>query len=171
MSGALDVLLISYYLYRLCYYTTESLVYKQNFLKEIKLTFGAGGFVCSLTDKELSEFQHFLESTFPFTEAKRVKQGVAFAGKVVDDNVWVLNQHLQIDEDGKQIPEEETKYAWQPIGGPSIEVAGKGNTMTVIDLQSPILLPLQSSDPLQRLLRRMQPVFKHNFIPGVLLRS
>ena len=157
-------------LFRLCYYTTESLTFRQNFLKEVRSTYGAGGFVCSFSDKELSEFQHFLESKFPFTEVNRVKQGIICAGKQTGDNVWMMNKHLQIDEDGKQIPESDAKYAWQPIGGPCIELAGKGNSLGTIDLQSPIHLPL-SSKPLHKLLKCMQPVFKHNFVPGKLISS
>lgn len=30
------------------------------------MTFGAGGFLCSLSDKELAEFHHFLEKDFHF---------------------------------------------------------------------------------------------------------
>ena len=50
---------------RLCFHTVESLL-RQNFLKEIRMTFGAGGFMCSFSDKELAEFHHFLEKNFPY---------------------------------------------------------------------------------------------------------
>jgi hypothetical protein len=107
-------------------------------------------------DKELSEFQHFLERKFPFTEGNRVKQGVTCAGKQAGDSVWVMNKHLQIDGDGKEVHQKDAKYSWQPIGGPSIELAGKSTSVATIDLQSPIQLPL-SSEPLHKLLKCMQP--------------
>ena len=61
---------------RLSFYTTESPIIKQNFLKQIRSTFGAGGFVCYLTEKELSEFHQHLERNFPFQHQDRVKKGV-----------------------------------------------------------------------------------------------
>jgi hypothetical protein len=79
----------------------------------VRTTYGAGGFVCSFNDKELSEFQHFLEHKFLFTEGNRVKQGVTCAGKQAGDSVWVMNKH--IDGDEKKV---DAKYSWQPIGGP-----------------------------------------------------
>lgn len=157
------------YCFRLCYYTTESLSCKSNFLKEVRTTYGTGGFVCSFNDKELSEFQHFLERKFPFTEGNRVKQGITYAGKQAGDSVWVMNKDLQIDQDGNEIPQKEAKYSWPPIGGPCIDLPGKSISVRSIDLQCSIHLPL-SSEPLHKLLKCMQPVFKHNFVPGKLLR-
>ena len=54
---------------------------KSNFLKEIRTTFGAGGFVCSLNEKELVEFHQFLERSFQFDDPSKVKKGVYIAGK------------------------------------------------------------------------------------------
>ena len=108
-------------MYRLCYYTTDSLLFKQNFFKEIRTTFGAGGFVCSLSEKELSEFHQYLEKGFPFNDLTKVKKGISYAGLQPEDNVWVLNKHLQIDAQGRQIAPNSMKYAWQPLGGPCIE--------------------------------------------------
>ena len=151
-------------MYRLCYYTTDSLLFKQNFLKEIRTTFGAGGFVCSLSEKELSEFHQYLEKGFPFNDPAKVKKGISYAGLQPEDNVWVLNKHLQIDAQGRQIAPNSMKYAWQPLGGPCIETTGKGST--IVDLQSEIQLPLQSAEPLRNLLEVMQTIFKHNVIPS-----
>ena len=145
------------------------MVFKQNFLKEIRTTFGLGGFVCSLSEKELSEFYQHLEKSFSFDDQAKVKMGLSCAGKQPGDGEWVLNKHLHIDEDGRQISESESKYAWQPIGGPCIELAGKNMLQTSIDLQCNIVKPLQSSQSLQKLLQLMQMVFKHNFIPSMLL--
>ena len=51
------------------------------------MTFGAGGFICSLSDKELAEFHHFLEKGFAFSDPKQVKRGVTCAGKQ-PEGVW-----------------------------------------------------------------------------------
>ena len=164
VKGVMISYLYFIFLYRLCYYTTESLLLKQNFLRDIRSTFGAGGFVCSLSEKELSEFHQHMERGFPFDDPARVKQGLECAGRQPNSSVWVLNKHLHIDEDGNQM--HQSQFAWQPIGGPCIELAGK-NAQT-INLESSIELPLQSAVPLHNLLKSVQSVLKHNFIPGML---
>ena len=118
--------------------------------------------MCSLSEKELAEFHHYLEKDFPFDDPLKVKTGISYAGKQ-SGGVWVLNSHLHISEDGVEIHEGLSKFAWQPIGGPCIEVLSKSS---VIDLQCDILLPLKSAEPLQKLLVVMKTLFKHNFIPS-----
>ena len=115
------------FLCRRCFYTTESLQMKHTFLKEIRQTFGSGGFVCSFNEKELAEFHHFLERDFPFSNPSKVKKGIQWVGNQ-DDALWVLNQSVHINADGDQIPVDESPYSWQPIGGPTIELLGKGTT-------------------------------------------
>lgn len=127
------------------------------------MTFGSGGFVCSFSEKELSEFHQHLEKSFNFDDPMHVKKGLICAGKQPDSDIWVLNKELHINEDGVQVPPRESKYAWQPLGGPCIDLPGKSASQT-IDLQCDICLPLQSRVPLQNLLHAMRSVFKHNFI-------
>ena len=47
-------------------YTTESLLFKQKFLNEIRVTFKSGGFTCAFNERELIEFHNYLEMSFPF---------------------------------------------------------------------------------------------------------
>ena len=138
----------------------ETVVFKRYYKK----SFGSGGFVCSLSDKELSEFQQNLEKSFDFDDPTKIKKGLC-AGKQPEINIWVLNDHVQIDEDGNLIPLDQRKLAWQPIGGPCIETIGKSYCASG-DLKSDVKLPLESSQTLTNLLRRMRNVFKHNFIPS-----
>ena len=65
--------------------------------------------MCSFSEKELAEFHQQLESTFPFDDPARVRKGITYAGKQPDDDVWVLNKNLQIDGDGTQIAESQSK--------------------------------------------------------------
>ena len=78
--------------------------------------------------------------------------------------IWILNEKVQIDESGLQIPLEESEYVWQPIGGPCIETA-YAKSSSQIDIRSKIKTPL-STAPLSELLAIMGKTFKHNFIPG-----
>ena len=155
---------VQYYLHRFCFFTTDSLLLRQTFLKDIRFTFGAGGFVCSLTEKELAEFHQHLESNFSFDNPCKVKKGLSYAGRQ-SDGVWIVNRELHISDDGAQIPLTKSAYSWQPIGGPCIELFSK-NQMCTIDMQSSVELPLESKKPLHALLEAMKTVFKHNFIPS-----
>lgn len=128
------------------------------------MTFGAGGFMCSFSDKELAEFHHFLEKEFPFQESTKTKRGIMYAGKQ-PEGVWALNNHVYVDENGTEKLAKCVKLAWPPIGGPCIELTGK-NQHCALDLQSAITLPLQSAAPVQNLLHAMRKIFKHNFLPS-----
>ncbi len=77
---------------------------------------------------------------------------------------WVLNEDVQIDANGVQIPLDNSSYVWQPIGGPCIETIYAKNS-TCIDIRSKIKTPL-STTSLNELLAIMMKAFKHNFIPG-----
>ena len=123
--------------------------------------------MCSFTDTQLAEFQQHLEKGFPFKDKQRVKQGILCIGKQPSEDIWVLNDEVHIDGDGTRIPVKLSKYALQPLGGPSIELSpaarGQGSKMR---LDSDIQIPLESSSSLHMLLGCMRDVFKHNFIPG-----
>ena len=101
--------------------------------------------MCSFNEKELAEFHQYLEKSFPFSDATKVKCGVFCAGKQPGEEVWALNNHLFIDGNGSAIPEDANRFVWQPIGGPSIELAGK-STAGAVDLQCSIHLPLLSEE-------------------------
>ena len=119
MNG--ELLLLAYY-NRLCYYTVESLLFKQRFLMELWNTFGGGEFICAFSERELSKFHNFLEKEFPFTQKEKVKKGIMCVGKQpkqCDQNKVIgLNPDVQISEDGSFISITESDYVWQPIGGP-----------------------------------------------------
>lgn len=154
------------YTFRLCYYTTESLaIGKQKFLSEIRLTFGSGGFTCSLSERELVEFHNYLEDLFDFQDSAKMKQGVSFVGKQPAP-IWILSPNVHISSYGEQIPVEESAFAWQPIGGPQIDLALTRSGS--FDLQSEICLPLESATPLHNLLECLKHTLKHNFLSGTL---
>ena len=79
--------------------------------------------------------------------------------------MWILNDKVQIDENGQQIPLSQSKYAWQPVGGPCIETV-YGKNSTKVDIRSTVHLPLESKDALNDLLTLMKAVLEHNFIAG-----
>ena len=80
------------------------------------------------------------------------------------------NKHyetVQVNEDGELLQPGSSQFSWTPIGGPCIQlVYGKGGSVGTIDIKSEIMTPLQSREPLLKLLTSMQATLKHNFIPG-----
>ena len=159
-------------MHRLCFYTVEKLLFKQKFLSELRSTFGGGGFICAFSERELSEFQNYLEKSFPFSESGRVKKGITCVGKQPlqpnqKEIMWILSPSVQINESGSLVAPSASHYVWQPIGGPQIDISGGRNFPTSIELYSEISLPLQSSIPLNSLLHMMTSTLKHNFIAGM----
>ena len=112
------------------------------------------------------EFHNHLENSFPHGEEHRTKQGLECVGRQEKDNTWVLSPEIHISRSGILIPTRESKYAWQPIGGPNIELpAGKSQSLT-LPLFSNIAVPLESSNTLNALLEVMKSTLKHNFVAG-----
>lgn len=81
------------FLFRLCYYAIESLLFgKQCILADIRTTFGSGGFTCALSKRELTEFHSYMEKSFPFELNGKSKKGVFHVGKQMESSVWVFAQ-------------------------------------------------------------------------------
>ena len=74
-------------------------MFKQRFIGEIRATFGSGGLVCSFSERELADFHNYLERSFAFSDAGKVKKGVMCVGKQPATHTWVLNEAVQINED------------------------------------------------------------------------
>ena len=136
-------------------------------MSELRSTFGSGGFVCSFSERELADFHNYLERGFPFSDANKVKKGVTCVGRQPATSTWVLNETVQVNEDGELLQHGRSEFSWTPIGGPCIQlVYGKGGSAGTIDIKSKITTPLQSRQPLLNLLTTMQATLKHNFIAG-----
>ena len=58
-----------------------------------------------------------------------------------------------------------TSFAWQPLGGPQIEINNASNkSQALFELQSDIHIPLESKVSLNNLLHCMEQILKHNFL-------
>ena len=147
-------------------------MFKQRFLNEIRTTYRSGGFTCAFSERELTEFHNYLEKHFRFDGEGKVKQGVICVGKQpsgdtgTGEAIWILNSEVHIDKNGDLVSLESSKYAWQPIGGPHLELATARNVPVMIDLRSEVALPLESKNSLKKLLQMMSTILKHNFVAG-----
>ena len=85
-----------------------------------------------------------------------MKKGVLCVGKQPGDSTMcILNQHVHINENGSLVPLSESSFAWQPIGGPHIELATGRSVPITMKLCSEIALPLESRMSLHSLLQMM----------------
>jgi hypothetical protein len=135
-------------------------------MQQINNSFGSGGMSLALNEMQFASFfQHLknnnLHGTLP------IKKAASIIGLQVDSNepVWVLNKDLQLSLDGEIIPECERKFIW-------IEQMITGNLLS-LNLQEllPIIKTPLCTSVLNRLVKNMQQVMKHNFVPAVLAAS
>ena len=138
---------------------------KQRFIQELRTTYKSGGLACALSEAQLTEFHNYLEKSFPHSDLSRVQKGVVCVGKQPNSTVWVVSPEVHINSSGELIAVR--SYAWQPIGGPNIELTqGRNQVVSSISISSNTTLPLESSHALNLLLDSMKSVLKHNFISG-----
>ena len=72
----------------------------------------------------------------------------------------ILNNNIHVNENGSIVPLEDSRYAWQPIGRPHIELASGKIVPVTIDLGSEITLPLKSKTFLSKLLNMMSIILQ-----------
>lgn len=80
----------------------------------------------------------------------------------------MLSPTIHINSSGCLVPASDSKYTWQPIGGPVVQLIGKDSGAASMKLESEVQLDLESSSSLRELIQAIRAVFKHNFIAGML---
>ena len=149
-------------IYRDCYFTTNSVHKKSDFIDQLNKS-GGGGLTLSLRDSELTDFYHYLCKSFDFDDESNRKVGASFIG-LQQDNSWILSPSMQIDADGNLIHNSyESKYVWLPHM--ALQNVG-GSDVSFGSLSPDLHLPL-STAPLKPMLECMQLCFKHNFISSL----
>ncbi len=128
-----------------------------------------GGYVCILSDKELSEFQQHLERSFNFDDPTRIKKGIICARKKPRIGVWVMNNHVLMIDKNCNLTSACFSGSWL-IWGPCIEMIRNNSGNGSAPLKSWIKLPLEFSQMLKNLLGgQMHEELKHNFIPSAFI--
>ena len=137
----------------------ESTNKKSDFMKCLNFSYRTACLQCSLSDKDVSEYVQFLKR-----ESLNLpkKYAIHRVGQQID-NTWVFSRNVHISSSGVRIPTENSSFVW--IGDVFI-----GPGIASQKDECSISLPL-SSDPLNHLLRKLQEVLKHNFMPCVLLMA
>ena len=143
-------------LLRTCYFTSESVMKRMEFMRMINSSFPGGGLTCSLLDHQLSEY-------FQIKKRGRelpTKKAVSVVGQQ-DNNLWVLGPSVHIDSAGNTVLPDESAYVWisDLYTGPGVADSASACT---------IYLPL-GDDCLPPLLNQLMLITKHNFFPCLLL--
>lgn len=129
---------------------------KQDFMKELNLSYRTACLHCSLSDKELNEYVQEKKRSFPDLP---MKKAVTHVGRQEDDT-WVLGENCYISAKGLEIRLESSNHIWIGHLYQGVGVAATSPCR--------IRLPL-SNDPLKNLLISLRGMFQHNYIPALLL--
>ena len=113
--------------------------------------------MCSLNDKELSEF---IQAKKRRDGPLPTKQAVSRVGRQ-EDGSWVLNENIIVSAGGAIVKKEDNPYTWidHLIAGPGI-----AKPSNAINIPSPL-----DSKAMIPLINALQSVLQHNFLPGMMV--
>jgi len=147
-------------IYRQCYFTSDSMHKKVDFMRAVNRSSGEGGLTCSFVDKEITQFIQFKKRQGNFPK----KMAVPYIGRQNMPEstcpIWVLGPKLFLDNKGKEIDEATSNLVWigHLVSAPKVAPD---------DSQLPISLPL-GTQSLHELLATLKVIMHHNFYPAIL---
>lgn len=150
--------------FRECYFTTNSVHKKNDFIEQINRSSG-GGLTLSLRDHEVTEFYHFLKRRFSFDDENNRKRGSAVVGLQENGKTWILSSALYINEDGEVMNKDQSDFVW--LSHMALQNSGINCDIHSASLSPQVKHPLTTKD-LRSLLLCMKKCFKHNFISSVM---
>jgi hypothetical protein len=127
------------------------------FIEQINYSFGSGGMACAFNEKEIFECIPYIRDSgpHPLPQLKAARH----LGRQIRP-IWVINEDVQIDEDGQLVCPQVSGYVWLSESHiPEVRVS-------VCDTLPRIMLPL-TSHPLDKVVRLVQ-CFKHNALSSLL---
>ena len=99
----------------MCFFTLDDASSTKKFMKAINSSKESRGFFCQLFDGELNKYIMQMADQY-FQRNPEARQNPRIAaeqhGRQNDGKTWVLNQHCQINEEGNQLDENDSKYIW-----------------------------------------------------------
>ena len=152
------------YTFRECYFTTNSVHKKADFIEQINRSSG-GGLTLSFRDSEVTDFYHFLKNRFEFSDPSKRKIGSSTIGRQADKDTWILSATMFINGDGVIIPKDTSKYVW--LSHIALQSAGNTSDINCASLSPHVHLPL-TTKYLKPLLLQLKKCFKHNFVSSVM---
>lgn len=113
--------------------------------------------MCSFTDKELREYVQEKKRQHGEIETKRAVSRVGCQ----EDGLWVLNEKLIIDENGRQVSLDDSPCIWL---GHLYEGPGISKSIDAIAVPLPL-----DVDMLCSLATKLKAIMEHNFFAALLL--
>ena len=150
--------------YRLCFFTSDSVTQRGQFIAQINRSFGAGGgFTCSFSDQELTRFLQFL--TRSQASGISIKKAARIVGKQGqgDGEIWVLNTDLYISNSGMLVSPSSSHFIWSPE-----YLASRSEKVSVTEITPSVMTPL-SKGCLKEAVELLEKTMKHNAMSALLL--
>ena len=99
-------------LHRRCYFTTSSLIFRGNFVNLLSKSFGSGGLMCTLSDKEIAEYIRYKKTAFHYANPNGIKKAVLVISRQPDSDVYVLGPNVIFDSNGNVLCSDECDVVW-----------------------------------------------------------
>uniref|UniRef100_A0A1X7TIW3 Uncharacterized protein n=1 Tax=Amphimedon queenslandica TaxID=400682 RepID=A0A1X7TIW3_AMPQE len=147
---------------RTCFFTTDSAGYRSKFMQSINNSFGSGGMSLALNETQFSSFIQFLKNES--SGHLPIKRAASIVG-LQPSGVWVFGQDHHFNYDGEEIPLEEQMYIWlQDM------LTDEATSVSIKELIPVIKKPAMPQDTniLNRVLRNLRIVLKHNFFASII---
>ena len=128
------------------------------FIDMVNATFTSGGMNTTFIEKEIGEYIHHLKEVHGGN--LQVVKAVTQIGLQPNTSVWVFNEEVMINEDGKLVTSQDLVWVKEAL-------YNEISKIPITALVPSIHIPL-STDPLVRLMGPLKKCLKHNYIPGLL---
>lgn len=144
------------------------------FIQALNESLESGALMCQLYSAELNKYVMKLTNEFcreqaslgiPFNQY--VKKAAECLGRQPRSNIWVLNEDVQLTEDGELIPSTETEYIW--LGG----MVGNRALSNVAPADDAAIVPLMTTaqKALDATLSCLKTAVRNNFVAAFFLIS
>ncbi|KAL9987554.1 hypothetical protein ACROYT_G001882 [Oculina patagonica] len=144
-----------------CFFTLEDSNAKKDFLKAINSAHGSGGYMCQLQDVPLNKYLMALTDDFKSQSRENaLGKTAATCQGLNENNIWILNEDIQLDEHGNQLGLDTTNIVW----------LGKYTSRYNVVPQkyaADVTTPLRS-ESLIDVLKRLRKCSGQNFVPSFL---
>ena len=128
------------------------------FIDMINGTFQSGGMNTIFIEKEIGEYMHYLKEVHE--GSLQVVKAVTQIGLQPNTSVWVFNEEIMINDDGKLITSQDLVWVKEALYN---EISKIPITALIPSINTPL-----SIDPLVQLMVPLKKCLKHNYIPGLL---
>lgn len=150
------------YIYRVCFFTTDSVAQRGRFIAQLNKSFGSGGgFTCSFSDQELIKFVQFIKRSQAHTI--EIKKATTLVGLQPLSTHWVLGEDKHFDQYGCVVRKEMSQYIWSYES-----LSARCDKVSPNELV-PELSAQDGTKCLSKLITFLRTTMRHNFLSSLLV--